>query len=84
MVQVWLKHHNGGMVAFGPTVQDLRDARTVVKVLDWLLAIKSLPFTADFYSRNTEVEVSDLNSGQRWAYVDGDPSGASDGIWDRM
>ncbi len=93
MIQVSLKKL-GKLVPFGPPVEDLSAARTVVKVLDWMLKTRTLPLELRWYTRNVNIVATgtytvvrgtlshgpDEVTGQ-WDYMDQDPSGASDGVW---
>jgi len=63
-------------------VDNLSQARDTVKLLDLLFERKTLPEEISWYNDETEVWADDLESGQKYNYMDQDPSGASDGIWD--
>lgn len=73
-----LKAEQDGRVLIG-VAENLDDARIIVKYLDWLYRNALLPAQFDFYNENTEIEAWD---GDRcYEYSDGDPTGASDGVW---
>lgn len=80
MFQVELEHENG-IVKFGPPVGSLDTARAYVKLLDWLLKEGELPPLFYFYTRRTVVRANQVGTRRMWDYVDGDPSGTSDGVW---
>lgn len=82
MYQVYLVGINGG-VDFGQPVESLDHAVVVVKMLDWLFETNQLPISVAFY--NTDIEVFARHpDGLIVSYHDQDPSGASDGIWDKV
>ena len=84
MIQVKVVSLQGDHVNFGPAVDSLEQARTIVKVLDWMSELEILPRRVDFYSTLTQVIAIQVGSNDvRWNYKDGDPTGATDGIWDR-
>ena len=67
-------------VKVGPEVGSLVEARIVVKFLGWLESVNGLPTSLSFYNENTEVQAR--RGEESWGYMDQDPSGVSDGIWD--
>lgn len=79
MVQVWVVPY-GRKEKFGPKVEDLLAARTVVKLLDQLAADGELPERLKFYNTDCDIIAID-DEGREWEYSDQDPSGASDGVW---
>lgn len=80
-LQVYILQPNQLPVAFGPVVYSLEQARVVVKTLDWMFECGVLG-VFDNYTRDSEIRVRTLDFKHSWAYMDQDPSGASDGIWD--
>ncbi len=68
-------------VPLGPEVETLQEARIIVKVYDHLLETQNLPPHELWYTTDTEICAVDSNTGERWDYMDQDPSGNSDGIW---
>jgi len=62
-------------------VANLEEARTTVKLLDILCAQKALPEELAWYDENTEVWADDLTNGEKFHYMDQDPTGATDGVW---
>jgi len=71
----------GTVERFGPPVQSLEQARVVAKLLDWMFENDCLPQQVAGYTPECDIEA--VQGDKRWSYKDQDPSGASDGIWDR-
>ncbi len=81
-ISVYIESIDGKVwLPVGPVIDSLAEARIVVKFLDWLLSIGNLPKFLAFYTEETRVQARS-EYGRVWEYMDQDPSGFSDGIWD--
>lgn len=80
MIQVKLIRGHIVQIDFGPPVADLNEARIVVKTLDWMFNNGCLPQEFHYYNDSTEIIA--VEGDKSWSYMDGDPTGYTDGMWE--